>query len=169
MVVKVLGQTGMRWNELEGLEPHMVVLTKRANQQEIGWVKLDETKTDTPRDIPVTPQLARELKALLVNGYSANYDRSRWRYNEARKVYGWGPNLTMYGMRHGAATYLTKQGMQPEKIQQFMGHKDYKTTQQYIHLESEDLAEAVDFLNPSYGGEVEMEPQGNVVAIGKAS
>lgn len=169
MVVRVLGQSGMRWSEFEGLEPGMVVVTKRANKQEIGWIKLDETKTDTPRDIPVTAQLARELKALLVNGYSANYDRSRWRFNQARLLYGWNHTITMYGMRHGAATYLTKQGMHGEKIQQFMGHKDYKTTQQYIHLESEDLADAVEILNPTYGVEAETEPQSNVVAIGKAS
>lgn len=169
VAVKVLGQTGMRWSEFERLEPGMVILTKHANKQERGWIKLDETKTDTPRDIPVTPQLARELKALLVNGYSANYDRSRWRFNEARKLYGWDHTVRMYGMRHGAATYLTKRGMQPEKIQQFMGHKDYKTTQQYIHLEPEDLVEAVEFLDPSYGVEDQTEPQSNVVAIGKAS
>ncbi|WP_368508073.1 tyrosine-type recombinase/integrase [Bradyrhizobium lupini] len=169
VAAKVLGQAGLRFNELEALEPNMVVVTKRANQQEIGWIKLDETKTDTPRDVPITAQLARELKALLVNGWRANYDRSRWRFNEARKLYGWGPQVSMYKMRHAAATYLTKRGMQPEKIQQFMGHKDYHTTQQYIHLESEDVAEAADFLDPSYGVEVENQPKGNVVAIGKAS
>lgn len=169
LVVRVLAASGMRWSEFEGLEPHMVQVTKRANGQEIGWIKLDETKTDTPRDIPVPPALARDLRGLLVNGYRANYNRSRTRFDTARDLYGWNPALTMYGMRHAAATYLTKQGMQPEKIQQFMGHKSYSTTQGYIHVENEDLAEAVNFLNPTYGLEAPVEPESNVVAIGKAS
>jgi hypothetical protein len=169
IVVRVLGASGMRWSEFEGLEPHMVQLTKTAKQQEIGWIKLDLTKTDTPRDIPIPPQLARDLRGLLQNGYSASYERSRKRYDKARKLYGWNPNLTMYGMRHAAGTYLTKNNMVGEKVQQFMGHKSYSTTQQYIHLENEDLVDAVDFLTPTHGGEEKMEPQTNVVAIGKAS
>jgi hypothetical protein len=169
IVARVLSASGMRWSELEGLEPHMVQLTKTAKGQEIGWIKLDDTKTDTPRDIPVTPQLARDLRGLLQNGYSANYDRSRKRYDGARKLYGWNPNLTMYGMRHGAATYLTKRGMQPAKVQQFMGHKSFSTTLGYIHVENEDLADAVSFLTPTHGLDEENAEASNVVAIGKAS
>lgn len=168
LVVRVLGTTGMRWSEFEGLEPHMVQVTKRANGQEIGWIKLDDTKTDTPRDIPVTPALARDLRGLLQNGYSPNYNRSRTRFDTARTLYGWNPALTMYGMRHAAATYLTKSGMVGEKVQQFMGHKNYKTTQGYIHVENEDLAEAAIILNPTHGVNVEITPISNVVAIAKA-
>jgi integrase len=169
LLVRALGASGMRWSEFEGLEPHMLQVTMTARRQEIGWIKLDETKTDTPRDIPVPPQLVRDLRGLFQNGYRPNYSRSRMRFDTARNLYGWNPALTMYGMRHAAGTYLTKNNMTGEKVQQFMGHKSYKTTQQYIHLESEDLVEAVNFLNPTHGVEVEMEPDSNVVAIGKAS
>ncbi|MGY3589390.1 tyrosine-type recombinase/integrase [Bradyrhizobium sp. USDA 4350] len=169
LVARVFQASGMRWSEFEGLEPHMVQVSILANKQEIGWIKLDETKTDTPRDIPVPPQLARDLRGLLQNGYSPNYNRSRTRFDTARDLYGWNPALTMYGMRHAAATYLTKRGMQPAKIKQFMGHKAYSTTEQYIHVENEDLAEAALILNPTHGGEAAVEPNSNVVAIGKAS
>jgi integrase len=169
LLVRALGASGMRWSEFEGLEPHMLQVTMTARRQEIGWIKLDETKTDTPRDIPVPPQLVRDLRGLFQNGYRPNYSRSRMRFDTARNLYGWNPALTMYGMRHAAGTYLTKNNMTGEKVQHFMGHKSYKTTQQYIHLESEDLVEAVNFLNPTHGVEVEMEPDSNVVAIGKAS
>ena len=50
-----------------------------------------------------------------------------------------------------------------------MGHKCYTTTQQYIHVESEDLVEAADFLNPAYGLEEQMEPETKIVPFGKAS
>lgn len=167
VVLRVLAASGMRWSEFEGLEPHMVTVTTRANGAQVGWIKLDETKTDTPRDIPVTPAMATELRALLQNGYRPNYNRSRTRFDAAKKVLGLNPALTMYGARHGAATYLTKNGMAPAKIQQFMGHKTYRTTERYVHVESEDLAEAVDFLNPTLGGEASSDAPSTVVPLRK--
>lgn len=169
IVVRVLGTSGLRWSEFEGLEPHMVQVTERSNGQEIAWIKLDETKTDTPRDVPITPQLARDLRGLLQNGYRPNYNRSRTRFDTARELYGWNPALTMYGMRHAAATYLTKADMQGEKIQHFMGHKNYKTTQQYIHVENEDVADAALILDPAYGAEPAIGHVSEVVAIRKIS
>jgi integrase len=122
LLVRVFAQSGMRWSEAEGLEPFMVTVGNRN-----GWIKLDATKTDNPRDIPMSVETARDLKALLQSGYVLNYSRTRTRFDVARDLLGLPPALTMYGMRHAAATYLTKKGMQPAKIQSFMGHKSYAT------------------------------------------
>lgn len=148
LLVRVFASSGMRWSEAAGLEPHMVTVGNRN-----GWIKLDATKTDNPRDIPVAVETARELKALLASGYTLNYNRTRTRFDIAREVLGLPPALTMYGMRHAAATYLTKGGVQPAKIQSFMGHSSYATTQQYVHVEPDDLVEAVNILTPTLGGE----------------
>jgi integrase len=169
LTIRVLRASGMRWGEFEGLEPQMVQTVKRANGQLIGWIKLDKTKTDTPRDIPITPKMAGELRALLANGARPNYWTIRRQFDEAKKVLGLPPGLTMYGARHAAATYLTKRGLQPAKIKQFMGHKSYKTTEKYIHVENEDLVEAAEILNPNPGWEPETEEVGEVVAFNKVS
>lgn len=168
IVARVFYASGMRWGEFEKLEPNMVQLAQTSQGVEVGWIKLDETKTDVPRDIPVPSQLARDLRGLLQNGYRPNYNRSRTRFDVAKDLYGWNPRLTMYGMRHAAATYLTKRDMHPSKIKQFMGHKSFKTTEQYIHVEPEDLVDAIDFLNPTHGGVGSEAAPSNVVAIGKA-
>jgi integrase len=169
LIVRTLCASGMRWGELATLEPAMIQTTTLATGQAIGWIKLDLTKTDNPRDIPITPQMAGELRALFGNGYRTNYHRSRDRFDAARNLLGLPPALTLYGARHAAATYLTKRGLHPEKVQQFMGHKDYKTTQKYIKVENEDLAQAANFLNPVLGGESQNDADAKVVAIGKAS
>jgi integrase len=167
LLVRTLCASGMRWGELAGLEAHMLQVTKLATGQEIGWIKLDRTKTDNPRDIPLPPKMVGELRALFGNGYSTNYHRSRSRFDAAKNVLGLPPALTLYGARHAAATYLTKRGMQPAKIQQFMGHKSYSTTQKYVNVENEDLAEAANFLTPTLGGESENAASANVVALNK--
>jgi integrase len=169
LILRVLRASGMRWGELAGLEPHMITVAKLATGQDIGWIKLDKSKTDSPRDIPVPAEMAKSLKALIVNGPSPNYSRLRMQFDAAKEVLGLPPLLTMYGARHGAATYLTKRGMQPAKIQQFMGHKSYKTTEKYVHVENEDLAEAALILNPTLGGEGQISPAAEIVDFKKAS
>lgn len=168
LIVRVLAASGMRWGEFAGLEPHMVVIAKTRQGAEVGWIKLDRTKTDNPRDIPITPAMAKELRALIANNWSPNYNRSRMRFDSARKALGLPPSLTLYGARHAAATYLTKQGMQTAKISKFMGHKSYKTTEKYVHVENEDLVEGVEFLNPTLGGEASIPESSEVVAFKKA-
>ena len=169
LTVRVLAASGMRWGEFASLEPHMVSIAKSKQGSEVGWIKLDRTKTDHPRDIPITPAMARELRALIANNWSPNYSRSRMRFDSARKVLGLPPQLTMYGARHAAATYLTKQGMQTAKIQKFMGHSSYKTTEKYVHVESEDLVEGVEFLNPTHGVETNIPESSEVVAFKKTN
>jgi integrase len=169
LILRVLRASGMRWGELAGLEPHMVQVAKLATGQSIGWIKLDKSKTDAPRDIPVPVEMAKSLKALIVNGPSPNYSRLRMQFDAAKEVLGLPPALTMYGARHGAATYLTKRGLAPAKIQQFMGHKSYKTTEKYVHVENEDLAAAAEILNPTLGGEDEIQPEADIVDFKKAN
>jgi integrase len=147
----------------------MITFSKNAKGSEVAWIKLDRTKTNHPRDIPITPGLGREIRALIGNDWRPNYSRSRTRFDVARKLLGLPPSLTLYGARHAAATYLTKQGMPTANIQSFMGHSSYKTTEKYVHVESEDLVQAVDYLNPTSGGEALIGPVSEVVAIRKIS
>jgi integrase len=168
LTVRVLCASGLRWGEFEGLEPHMVQITARANGTQVGWIKLDKTKTDSPRDVPITPAIARDLKALIVNGPRPNYSRFRTQFDAAKKVLGLEPKLTIHGMRHATATRLTHGGAQPAKIQQFMGHKAYATTLKYTHVQPEALAEIAEILTPTLGGEAEIQPEAEIVRLRKA-
>jgi integrase len=165
--VRVLCASGLRWGEFEELEPHMVQITTRRDGTQIGWIKLDKTKTNSPRDVPIPHAMAGELKALIANGPRPNYARFRTQFDAAKKVLGLAPKLTIHGMRHATATRLMKAGAHQEKIRNFMGHKAASTTQKYEHVEAEDLAEIANILNPVLGGAAEIMPAAEIVEFKK--
>ncbi len=53
-------------------------------------------------------------------------------------------NLTLYGTRHAFGSRLNRDGASGFTILRLMGHKDYRTTQGYIHFEKEQLENWVD-------------------------
>ena len=42
--------------------------------------------------------------------------------------------ITLHTLRHSIATHLLANGMQLEKIQEFLGHSSLESTQIYTHL-----------------------------------
>jgi integrase len=140
--LRVLQATGMRWGELEGLEAH---------QCQPEWIKLDETKTDTPRDVPIDDVMAQELKAMVVTGTIPKYWLMRTHLKHAVKACGFSPKLGIHNARHGAATEMMKNGTAPPIVQKFLGHKSFKTTMKYIHVEDDDLMKAMRNRNPRRG------------------
>jgi integrase len=168
LTVRALCASGLRWGEWEALEVHMIHTATRADGTPIGWIKLDKTKTNSPRDVPIPVTLARDIKALFANGPRPNYERFRKQFDLAKKVLGLDPKVTIHGMRHATATRLVKGNANLEKVRVFMGHKVAATTQKYTHVESEDLAEIALILNPALGGEPQIQPEGEVVEFKKA-
>lgn len=138
----VLCATGMRWGEFKGLEPH---------QCQPEWVLLDETKTDTPRDIPIDEDLASQLKAMVAMGKVPDYGLMRTRLKSAVKACGYSPKLGIHNTRHGTATQLIKNGTPLSVVQDLLGHKDIKTTMKYVHVENEDRKKAMRNLRPRRG------------------
>jgi len=53
-----------------------------------------------------------------------------------------------HALRHLYGTELTESDIQLFKIQALMGHKDAKTTQEYVHVALRSLSKAVDKANP---------------------
>ena len=166
--VRVLCASGLRWGEFEGLDRHMVQVSTRANGVPVAWIKLDRTKTNSPRDVAIPVQLAGELTALLTHGPAPKYSRFRMQFDQAKKMLGLEPNLTIHGMRHATATRLTKKGAQPAKIQQYMGHKAYSTTLKYTHVESEDIAQLSELLDPLHGQNDHTSTDNEVLAFQKS-
>jgi integrase len=48
--------------------------------------------------------------------------------------------LCVYSLRHTGCTRAAR-GNAGAKVQKFAGHRDYRATLNYIHLEDEDMAE----------------------------
>ena len=142
LCLRVLCATGMRWGEFSSLEAH---------QCQAEWVQLDETKTDTPRDIPIDEALGRELKALVVSGAIPEYEPMRICLKNAVKACGYSPKLGIHSARHGCATRFIKNGESLAIVQKFLGHKDIKTTGKYVHVEAEDLMRALKNRSPRRG------------------
>lgn len=140
--LRVLCATGMRWGEFAGLEPH---------QCQAEWILLDETKTDTPRDVPIDVDLARELKVLVTSKGVPDYGLMRTRLKAAVKACGYSPKLGIHNARHGTATQLIKNETPLPIVQKFLGHRSIKTTMKYVHVEANDLMKAMKNLHPRRG------------------
>jgi len=162
-IVRVLCASGLRWGEFEGLEVYQVTMGA-----EVAWIKLDKTKTDSPRDVPIDPELAALLRAILSANSPRDYRTIRSQFGDAIKACGYAPQLTLHCCRHTTATRLIKKKTPLPIVQQFMGHKSIQTTLKYVHVESDDLAEAAKNLYPQRGKSTESEAIPGVVAFKKA-
>jgi integrase len=160
LTLRVLCATGMRWGELAGLEVH---------QCQPEWIHLDETKTDTPRDVPIDEELSRHLKALVVTATIPTYLSMRTYLKRAVKACGYSPKLGIHNARHGAATEMIKNGTTLPVVQKFLGHRSIKTTMKYVHVEAEDLKQAMQKRNPRRGETASDTPKSTVVPIRKST
>ena len=168
LTLHILCNTGIRWSEYEGLEPFMVEFTTAEDGTQDAWIKLDETKTDTPRDVPIDVGLGRDLKDLLVTDGPQDYRTFYMQMRSAVKACGLNPKLTPHTLRHGAATILTKKKVPTPIVQGFLGHKSINTTMKYIHVENEDIRDAAKFLSPQRGKVAEIAQKGDLLDFKKA-
>jgi site-specific recombinase XerD len=56
--------------------------------------------------------------------------------------------LSPYDLRHDAALYFLRNGMNPFALQAIMGHSDLETTKHYIALVEADIREAQEKTSP---------------------
>ena len=52
-------------------------------------------------------------------------------------------NITVHGLRHSRATHLLSNGMGIKLLSEFLGHYKIETTEQYIHLQTNDIMTAI--------------------------
>jgi integrase len=146
--VRVLCASGLRWSEFERLEHYEVT---PAGDGEHDFLSLEKTKTDTPREVPIPSELARELKAMLGSGTRPDYYTMRQHLSKAVKSVGFDPALTIHCLRHTTATRMAIKGENASTIKEFLGHKTLATTMKYIHMNKESLLRAAKNLN-HHGG-----------------
>ncbi len=105
-----------------------------------AWLRLWETKNDEARSIPIDVQLGRELQTLIRTGTLPSHDEFYRAIKAACAALGYDSGLNVYSMRHTGCTRAARKNA-GAKVQKFAGHKDFKTTLNYIHLEDEDIAD----------------------------
>lgn len=134
-VVRVAIATGLRRNELLGLDMTTV---------EPNWVRLWETKTKTPRSVPITQETYHDLCSLL-QGTMPTLHQLRYAWDAARAEIGLGgdPLFVFHATRHTCATRLVRSNVNIRIIQRWLGHKRIETTLRYAHVNDEMLSAAL--------------------------
>ena len=149
LAVRVLAASGMRWGEYAVVDTRGVVMPEAADQP--AWVKLDQTKTDTPRDIPIPADLAAEYRAQIAAKARPTYNTMRNLMKKALEKAGQSSERPVHCLRHSTATRLILQNVNVAVVQNFLGHRDIKTTLKYVHVTSAALADASKKLSQTAG------------------
>ena len=129
----------------------------RVNLQ-TGILDLTVTKTE-PRRVPLTPEMRIMLSDMqktstskwvfLPDGYTFDggvasyYFRSA--FNTACKRAG--VSITLYGLRHSAASYLIMGGVDIRTVAEIMGHKNISMTMRYTHFLDAHKLKAIQVLD----------------------
>lgn len=134
-VIRLAIRTGMRRGELLGVEPKQV--TK-------GWVHLWDTKSGSPRSIPLTPEDEADLN-WLADGRMPTVQQLRVAWEKLRKDMGLqnDTDFVFHCTRHTFGTRAAEKGVHPRVIQQLMGHKSFSMTERYTHMSDQLLRGAL--------------------------
>lgn len=152
--ILLLLHTGMRPSEMAGLSWPQVRLAEHV-------ILLSKTKTGTPRRVPLTDR-ARETLAQLEQGREAGHELVF--LPQGRKV-GQNPSgffrkafatackragikgITLYSLRHIAASYLVMLGVDIRTVADILGHTDIRMTMRYTHLLDAHKIQAISALD----------------------
>jgi integrase len=146
LAFRVLSASGMRWGEFKTLEAEQVDI-----RNDIAWVRLWKTKTDSPRSVPIDVELARELRDLLASGGVPKYYTFRRNLKAALESAGQSEDFSVHALRHTTATRLIQEKVPLPVVMKFLGHKSVSTTMRYVHVADEDLATASKKISPHAG------------------
>ena len=104
-----------------------------------------ETKTDSPRTIPMDPQTTQDMLDLTGGGQMPTLNQLRRHWAKARKEMGLDHDdeFVFHTTRHTCATRLVDASINVFVIKEWMGHKRIETTMRYAHVRPENLDEAL--------------------------
>lgn len=136
LLVKVAIETGCRRDELLTLEPRDV---------NGGLLHLWETKTDSPRTVPMSEETTAMLMELLTKGTMPTKRGLRSWWDRAKVKMGLenDDQFVFHTCRHTCATRLVDQGENLLVIKEWLGHKRIETTQRYAHVKPSNLLDAL--------------------------
>lgn len=151
--------TGLRNSEIWGLHRDDINFTQKYLEVRgvyVATIKRRKTKGGKPRVVPLTERAVEILKRRLMSHGDSPFpfdnswiDRKWDRMKLDLKKLDNEPEyelFTFYCTRHTCCTRLLQRGVDPIRVQKWMGHKDLTTTLRYLHLIHKDLDEARDVL-----------------------
>ncbi|MGG3803703.1 tyrosine-type recombinase/integrase [Metabacillus fastidiosus] len=129
---------------------------------EEGFLNVINGKGGKNRTVPLNQQLQKELKeylekhrpytkslyffALKKTGTVSEQYVNR-KLKEATKRAGIDKHVTSHILRHSFASYLVKKNINIAVIQRLLGHQNIKTTSVYLHVQQDDLVDAVNHID----------------------
>jgi len=156
----LMSDAGLRPNEVRALRRRDVLLRYENGEPAGGFITIREGwshgETHTPktgqREIPISPELARELAPVMDgdrDGHIAVTHRGTpWKQNGLAQAFervlkqgglkGW----SVYCLRHYAITSWLRAGIPVHVVQRMAGHVHLSTTQRYVHFLKADLEDA---------------------------
>lgn len=136
-IVQLAVETAMRRGEIANLEWEHVNLQART-------LHIPETKTDTPRTIPLSTKavevlysLPRNISGKVFTIQSGSITQAFKRACKRADIEG----LNFHDLRHEATTRLFEKGLNVMEVSSITGHKDLKMLRRYTHLKPESLLE----------------------------
>jgi integrase len=137
VIVSLAVETAMRRSELTGLQ-----------WEDIDWDRqtayIPETKTDRPREIPLTERAIELLSSLKGSAtparvFTIHAGSITQAFARACRRVGL-ENLTFHDLRHEATSRFFEKGLNPMEVAFITGHQDLRMLRRYTHLRAEDLA-----------------------------
>lgn len=151
--VRLLLLTGMRPSEAAALEWEQVRIGERV-------IRLTRTKTGRPRDVPLARPAVELLRRLRLEMWGARLffvdgaavpkipseHFSSQFLRAVRRAGLAGRGLTLYALRHVAASYLVMGGVDLATVREILGHTSISTTMRYTHAGAAHKLAAVEKL-----------------------
>ena len=134
-LVVLLLETGLRINEALNLKKEHIDLQE-------GFLYIYANKTDTPRAVPITSRVREILSKRIGNADlfpRVRYNAFYMMLKNAVKAAGLPEDITVHSLRHTCLSRLAKNGANASLIMAWAGHKKLSTSQQYIHMNPQDL------------------------------
>jgi len=136
LAVMLALETAMRRSEIIKIDWRHVDLKRRV-------LHIPETKTDTPRTIPLSTRSIRILQYVRCQGVDKPFDMAPKSLSQAfvRACKRAGvEDLRFHDLRHEAVSRLFERGLNPMEVAAISGHKTLQMLKRYTHLRAEDLA-----------------------------
>lgn len=154
-IVRIAIETGMRQSEITNLRIYQVDLSSRV-------IRLDDTKNNSPRTVPLTIEATALFKLALENPArpmttdlmffgEPGKDGKRRPYQFTKIWSGIKQELGItdlhfHDLRHEAVSRLVERGLSDQEVASISGHKSMQMLRRYTHLRAEDLVSKLDRL-----------------------
>lgn len=167
LLVKLMLDAGLRWQEAAGLHVFRVDVKRRTLQvQEVIQVGTQRVKAQPKseagsRVVPLTDELVEDIKAhleatgrkdglLFTTSAGTPLDYKNWLhrtwYPAIRDAGLSDPQPTPHDCRHSYGSWLAEEGVPPHEIMTLMGHSSLRAVERYIHASGVRLQRARDAL-----------------------